>query len=111
MITEIAERPVRDQDAACRSAARLDLVGEIKTVTNGVAQFNRGITEYPSIGEPAMPMGDRELRLIYGGADTKFPPIGTLQQDSSIPAQVDIDQLISKHFAILGTTGVGKSNG
>ena len=109
MITEVNERPVRDQDPSCRSTARLDLVGEIRTVS-GAAQFQRGVTEYPIIGEPAMLMTDRELRLIYCG-NSELAPIGTLQQDSSIPAQIDIDNLVSKHFAILGTTGVGKSNG
>ena len=34
-----------------------------------------------------------------------------LQQDPTIPAHIDIDKLVSKHFAVLGTTGVGKSNG
>jgi DNA helicase HerA-like ATPase len=110
MITEIAERPVQDQDSTCRSVAQLDLVGEIKAkATTGAAQFQRGVTEYPIIGEPAMLMTDRELRVIYGG-DSK-QPIGVLQQDHSIPAQIDIDQLVSRHFAVLGTTGVGKSNG
>jgi DNA helicase HerA-like ATPase len=33
-----------------------------------------------------------------------------LQQDSSIAAYVDIDDMLSKHFAVLGTTGVGKSS-
>ena len=112
MITEIAERPLRDQDNACRSVARLDLVGEIKTKsTDGVPCFQRGVTEYPVIGEPAMLMTDRELRVIYGGGDNKQTPIGVLQQDHSISAQIDIHQLVSKHFAVLGTTGVGKSNG
>ena len=74
MITEVAERPVKDQDASCRSVARLDLVGEIRTV-GGAAQFQRGVTEYPIIGDPAMLMTDRELRLIYGG-DSKLAPIG-----------------------------------
>src|SRR5262245_56251753 len=111
MITEIAERPVRDQDANCRSVARLDLVGEIKTKgPSGAAYFQRGVTEYPIIGEPAMLMTERELRVIYGG-DSKLAPIGVLQQDHSIPAQIDIANLVSKHFAVLGTTGVGKSNG
>jgi DNA helicase HerA-like ATPase len=111
MITEIAERPARDQDNACRSVARLDLVGEIKTKgAGGAAAFQRGITEYPIIGEPAMLMTDRELRVIYGG-DSKLAPVGVLQQDHTIPAQIDIDNLVSKHFAVLGTTGVGKSNG
>ena len=34
-----------------------------------------------------------------------------LQQDPTIATQIDIEQLVSKHFAVLGTTGVGKSNG
>jgi DNA helicase HerA-like ATPase len=111
MITEIAERPARDQDNACRSVARLDLVGEIKTKgPGGAAYFQRGVTEYPIIGEPAMLMTDRELRVIYGG-DAKLAPVGVLQQDHTIPAQIDIDNLVSKHFAVLGTTGVGKSSG
>jgi len=37
--------------------------------------------------------------------------IGTLSQDASIGAFVNVDEMLSKHFAILGTTGVGKSSG
>ena len=110
MITDISERPPKDQEAHCRSTARMDLVGEIKIV-NGLQRFQRGITEYPAIGEPATLMSVQELRLIFGSGDTKLSPVGVLQLDPTIPANVDIDQLVSKHFAILGTTGVGKSNG
>ena len=53
MITEVSERPLREQDPNCRSTARLDLVGEIKANCLGAAHFQRGITEYPMIGEPA----------------------------------------------------------
>ena len=112
MITQITERPQREQDANCRTVALIDLVGEIKANAAGVPFFQRGISEYPMIGEPAMLMGDRELRLIYnGGATVTTADVGVLQQDPSIPAHIDIDQLVSKHFAMLGTTGVGKSNG
>jgi DNA helicase HerA-like ATPase len=111
MITEISERPQHDQDTACRSVAKIDLVGEIRANAAGAPFFQRGISEYPMIGEPAMMMGDRELRLIYnGGAHLTTADVGVLQQDQSIPAHIDIDQLVSKHFAVLGTTGVGKSN-
>ena len=34
-----------------------------------------------------------------------------MQQDASVTAHVDIEELLSKHFAILGSTGVGKSTG
>src|SRR3954447_11399917 len=111
LITEISERPQRDQDPNCRSTARMDLVGEIKASAAGAAYFQRGVTEYPMIGEPAMLMSDRELRLIYNGTNTRPSNIGALQQDSTIGAQVDVEQLVTKHFAVVGTTGVGKSNG
>ncbi len=35
--------------------------------------------------------------------------VGTIRQDSTIPAMVRVDELLGKHFAILGTTGTGKS--
>jgi len=111
LITEIAERPVRDQDPNCRSTATMDLVGEIRANASGAAYFQRGMTEYPMIGEPAVLMNERELRLIYSSRTSKASNVGMLQQDQTIPAQIDVDQLVNKHFAVLGTTGVGKSNG
>jgi DNA helicase HerA-like ATPase len=111
MITEIAERRLGDPDSGCSSSAQMDLVGEIKINAAGNACFERGINEYPMIGEPAVLMGDRELRLIYNGFNAKPSHVGVLQQDRTIPARVDVDQLVSKHFAVLGTTGVGKTSG
>ena len=35
--------------------------------------------------------------------------VGAIRQDSTIPAMVRVDELLGKHFAILGTTGTGKS--
>ena len=37
--------------------------------------------------------------------------IGNLRQDASIPAMIQVDELLGKHFAILGSTGTGKSCG
>ncbi|MGE3148487.1 MAG: ATP-binding protein [Pseudorhodoplanes sp.] len=105
MITAIAEEPA---EHTMRSVAHLDLVGEIK---GAVAAFHRGVTEYPSIGEAAFLMNDRELRLMYGGADSKRAQIGTLRQDEAIGSYINIDELVGKHFAVLGTTSVGKSTG
>jgi DNA helicase HerA-like ATPase len=111
MITEIAERRLGDRDPDCPNFAKMDLIGEIKIGGSGTPFFQRGVTEYPMIGEPAILMGDRELRLIYTGYNRPPCNIGVLQQDRSIPARVDVDQLVSKHFAVLGTTGVGKTTG
>jgi DNA helicase HerA-like ATPase len=54
---------------------------------------------------------ERELRLVYGGADANHAHVGDLQQNSDIGVHIDIDNLVSRHFAVLGATGVGKSSG
>ncbi len=113
LITEITEQPSGpiNHEQACNHVARLDLIGEIKAGTGGIAGFQRGVTEYPSIGDSTLLLGDRELRLVYGAAGPDTIEIGFLQQDNQVGVHVNIDDLLSKHFAILGTTGVGKSSG
>jgi DNA helicase HerA-like ATPase len=108
LVTEVAEEQTFPQPAVFRSVARLDLIGEIREHSD--KKFQRGVAEYPTLGNPAVLMDERELRLIYGGADKDRAYIGDLQQDAAIGVNVHIDDLVSKHFAILGTTGVGKSS-
>jgi len=112
LITEITEQPVRtDGTRPYAAIARLDLVGEIKAAASGGVKFQRGVTDYPSIGASATLMSDRELHLVYDAPGADVVQIGHLQQDGSVGATVNIHELLSKHFAILGTTGVGKSSG
>jgi DNA helicase HerA-like ATPase len=105
MVTQISEQ------ASARGAgiAQIDLFGEMRE-HEGTATFSRGITDYPVIGEPALLMSKDELRLIYGNT-CNAAQVGTLRQDPSLQALVDVDELLNKHFAVLGTTGVGKSSG
>ena len=49
--------------------------------------------------------------MIYRASGESAIEIGHLHQDETIPAVVDVDNLLTKHFAILGSTGVGKSSG
>jgi uncharacterized protein len=91
------------------ATADVDLIGEIRQIA-GSAQFQRGVTSYPAIGDRVLPIGARELRLVYNVSSSSAVAIGHLQQDSTIGAYVDIDDTLSKHFAVLGTTGVGKSS-
>jgi putative ribosome biogenesis GTPase RsgA len=55
-------------------------------------------------------IGSRELRLIFENLGLRTIEVGQLQQDTTIPARLDIDEMLNKHFAVLGTTGVGKSS-
>ncbi|MDX2257706.1 MAG: DUF87 domain-containing protein [Hyphomicrobiaceae bacterium] len=89
--------------------AELGLVGELWRQPGGGATFNRGVTVYPALGDRVRVAGKPELKLAFCGTDQKSVRVGTLRQDSSIPALVRVDDLLGKHFAILGTTGTGKS--
>jgi DNA helicase HerA-like ATPase len=91
--------------------AQIDLFGEIKVMPDGGSRFQRGVTRYPIIGDPARLVANGELRLIYDVRGTGAIHIGQLQQDSAVDACLDVDHMLSKHFALLGSSGVGKSSG
>ncbi|EJW13261.1 Bipolar DNA helicase [Rhodovulum sp. PH10] len=92
------------------AVAQLDLMGEIVRRSDGEPVFRRGIEEYPTIGDPVSLISREVLRIVYDiSGDTIH--VGDLHQDDTIGAHVDIDDMLSKHFAVLGTTGVGKSSG
>ena len=90
--------------------AELGLVGELKKDRNGRAEtFNRGVTVYPSLGDRARVAVKHELEVAFCGDTARSVRVGCIRQDSSIPATIRVDDLLGKHFAILGTTGTGKS--
>src|SRR5579863_8696773 len=90
--------------------AKVDLMGEIRWI-DGVERFVRGVSSYAAIGDPVRIIGADELRLVYSSTSANLIKIGALHHDDTIPATLDIGNLLSKHFAILGSTGVGKSSG
>jgi DNA helicase HerA-like ATPase len=93
------------------ATGHLDLVGELRNGKDDALHFDRGVKDYPTIGDPADLIGHRELAAVFGGAGPDTIDIGHLQQDHTIGAYVKIDEMVRKHFAVFGTTGVGKSSG
>jgi uncharacterized protein len=104
------EVPVLAREDGYRAAARIDLMGEIKDDA-GSAHFYRGVTQYPAIGDPATLMSRHELEMIFDVQAASTIEVGSLQQDPTIAARVNADEMLNKHFAVLGSTGVGKSSG
>ena len=112
MITEAtAERPGGAPSEGFGAYVLIDLMGEIRRSPDGGSRFRRGVSEYPAIGNEAVTLTAADLRLIFATEDKSLATIGTLHQDDALPACIDVEGLTSKHFALLGTTGVGKSNG
>src|SRR3954452_15383184 len=90
--------------------ASVDLLGEILNAADK-AKFQRGVTNYPTIGDSVDLITSQELRTIYAPTGSDQINVGFLQQDRSVVAYVDVEEMLSKHFAVLGSTGVGKSTG
>jgi hypothetical protein len=73
-------------------------------------EFKRGISQYPTIGDEAHLVTEQDLTRIYGRPDApNFVRVGSLASAESIPALIDIDRLVTRHSAVVGTTGAGKS--
>lgn len=109
MITEVSCENLSSSNDLI-AIASVDLLGEILNAADK-AKFQRGVTNYPTIGDSVDLITSQELRTIYAPTGSDQINVGFLQQDRSVVAYVDIEEMLSKHFAVLGSTGVGKSTG
>lgn len=87
----------------------VELVGEVRDNESGEPTFDRGVTLYPYIGAIAHRIRNRDLEAVYDLSGRRALTIGRLSQDEDIAARIAIDDTLSRHFAVVGTTGVGKS--
>lgn len=84
----------------------IQLVGEgLKT-----GEFRRGVSQYPTISDEVHLVSENDLKRIYGQPDKPyFVNVGHIAGAESIPALIDVNKLITRHSAVVGTTGSGKS--
>lgn len=71
--------------------------------------FERGISQYPNIGDNVHITTENNLAKIYGIASVGHINIGHLSSAESIPAKLALNELVTRHSAVLGSTGSGKS--
>ena len=83
---------------------QIQLIGE---AIGGV--FERGISQFPNIGDSVHITTETSLARIYGSSEFGNIVIGHLSSSESIPAKVSLNELVTRHSAILGSTGSGKS--
>lgn len=89
----------------------IELFGEALRIGLGESNFNfqRGVVTYPLPGQEIFVSSVAELERIYHKPNKPSIHVGTLSQASSLPVHLLTDELLGKHFAVLGTTGSGKS--
>ncbi len=86
-----------------------ELSGEVRTEDDGSQRFSSGISIYPNLGAPAHKIRKEDLQTIYKSSDPSAVTVGSLSQARDIPAVISVNSLLSRHFAVVGTTGTGKS--
>lgn len=86
----------------------VELVGEIRG-EGEETKFSAGISDYPTLGSVAHQIRTTDLDAIYSVDSANPVNIGHLTQNAEIPSCISADALLDRHFAIVGTTGVGKS--
>ncbi|MEN6349881.1 MAG: ATP-binding protein [Syntrophomonas sp.] len=74
-------------------------------------KFERGVSQSPTTGDKVHLVTLKDLDVIYGGYDEDNSIIvGNISISESLNAKIDLDKLVARHCAILGSTGSGKSN-
>jgi hypothetical protein len=108
MLTKLAASagPAGGQDAA-GYVGSADLIGEM---ADDVGSFQRGVSVYPAVSAEVHRTTLKDIADIYDCGEENKVRIGRLpQQGGDLPAHVMVDPLLSRHFAVLGSTGSGKS--
>jgi DNA helicase HerA-like ATPase len=101
---------VWDDSGLNRIEVNVELIGEVRDdPATGVSKFDRGVTVYPHIGAMAHRIRSRDLHAVYDVSGSDSVTIGNLSQDESVQARISINSTLDRHFAVVGTTGVGKS--
>lgn len=107
VISESSETSTVDTDSKMSSERKwikVELVGE-----SIGGNFDRGISEYPSIGDHVHFVVESDLKLIFRKSLNSHFQVGRLSSSEGIEISLDLDKLVARHSAILGSTGSGKS--
>ncbi len=104
-------RSTRLADDGSNLIAEVDLMGEgyEPEPGQGMRGFRRGVTRYPLPGSAVHPVSREALRRIYAMQDRPHITIGTVHMAPDLRAALYVDPLLGKHFALVGSTGTGKS--
>ncbi|MEZ5709121.1 MAG: DUF87 domain-containing protein [Blastomonas sp.] len=83
--------------------------GEEEKLTGRIFNFRRGVTRYPVPGSEIYAASSEDLKQVYASDGRPHIGVGTVYPTSDTRGALYIDPLLGKHFALLGSTGTGKS--
>ncbi len=91
--------------------AQVDFLGEgdEERLTGKIYNFRRGVTRYPVPGSDVYAVSSADMKQVYAADGRANVEIGTVFPTKDIRGSLYIDAMLGKHFALLGSTGTGKS--
>jgi hypothetical protein len=97
-------------DESGEIVANVDFLGEgTRDASGKMSNFRRGVTRYPIPGCDVHAVTTEDLRAIFAASDEAHIEIGTVYPTDDIRGALYVDPMLGKHFAVLGSTGTGKS--
>lgn len=91
--------------------AMIDFLGEgdEERLTGKIYNFRRGVTRYPRPDDLVYAASSEDMRQLYASDNHANIEIGTVYPTSDVRGALNVDAMLGKHFALLGSTGTGKS--
>jgi uncharacterized protein len=91
--------------------AAVDFLGEgdEERLTGKIYNFRRGVTRYPVPGSEVYAVSSPDMKQVYAADARAHVEIGTVFPTKDIRGALYVDAMLGKHFALLGSTGTGKS--
>lgn len=91
--------------------AAVDFLGEgdEERLTGKIYNFRRGVTRYPVPGAEVFAVSSADMKQVYAADARAHVEIGTVFPTKDIRGSLYVDAMLGKHFALLGSTGTGKS--
>lgn len=86
---------------------QVQLLGEID---NGTLRFQRGVGAFPGLDDSVHFAREEDLSILYPSANNDRIRVGCLSAAEGIPVSLDLGKLVSRHSAVVGSTGAGKTS-
>ncbi len=110
LLASIRTQKLHEQDHGV-IMAQVDFLGEgdEEKLTGRIYNFRRGVTRYPVPGSEVYAVSSPDLKQVYAADARAHVEIGTVFPTKDIRGALYVDAMLGKHFALLGSTGTGKS--
>lgn len=107
-VSESKTEPLEEIDAPIigQRWIEVQLIGE----AYGGESFQRGVSIFPTLEDEVHIVTEEDLKTIYAPTSESSICIGSLAASENLKAYLNLDKLITRHCAIVGSTGSGKSN-